>query len=165
MTSKTRKIGRPTKRTVALDEALLKWVSEARTIRAFCREHKIDSATIYSWVNSDERLSQRLARARDVGALVLEDEIQSISDTPTDLEGSHDVGHRKLQIYAREKRLVWNNPGRYGSKVQVGGAVGLPPIEMTDIDRTKRIKQLLAKAGHELHELTDKPVLKIEDAG
>jgi len=147
-----KKIGRPTKRTAELDEALLQWVSEARTIRAFCREHKIAPASIYSWVNDDPSLSERLARAKECAAQMLEDEIMDIADTPTDLE--QDVNHRKLQCWAREKRLVWNNPGRYGSKVQLGGAADLPAIEMTDLERTKRIQQLLDKA---------KPVLQVEE--
>jgi len=91
--------------------------------------------------------------------MLLEDEILEIADTPTDLPS--DVNHRKLQVYVREKRLVWNNPARYGSKVQLGGAADLPPLEMSEIERTKRIKQLLAKAGHEL---TENPVLEVEEA-
>ena len=122
-----KKIGRPTKRTKKLDEELLLWVSEAKTIRSFCREKKIDSATIYSWLGQDALLSQRLAHARDVGALVLEDEIQAIADMPT--EHRDDVQHRKLQ------------------KVQLGGAVGLPPVQLSDVERATRIKQLLEKAG------------------
>ena len=146
------KIGRPTMRTVALDEALLIWVSEAKTIRAFCREHKISPASIYSWVSDDPSFSERLARAKECAAQMLEDEIMDIADTPTDLD--QDVHHRKLQCWAREKRLVWNNPGRYGSKVQLGGAADLPAIEMTDIDRAKRIRQLLDKA---------KPLIQVEE--
>lgn len=153
------KIGRPTKRTPELDDKLLEWVSEARTIRAFCREHNVSPASVYSWVKMDPVLSERLARARECAAMLLEDEILEIADTPTDLPS--DVNHRKLQVYAREKRLVWNNPARYGSKVQLGGATDLPPLEMSEIERTKRIKQLLAKAGHEL---ADKPVLEVEEA-
>jgi len=76
---------------------------------------------------------------------MLEDEIQEIADTPSGL--TDDVQHRKLQIYAREKRLVWNNPGRYGSKVQLGGAVGLPPVQLSDAERATRVKQLLDKAA------------------
>tara|TARA_R110000824_G_scaffold17278_6_gene70388 strand:- start:3166 stop:3648 length:483 start_codon:yes stop_codon:yes gene_type:complete len=156
-----KKIGRPTKRTKKLDEELLLWVSEAKTIRSFCREKKIDSATIYSWLGQDALLSQRLAHARDVGALVLEDEIQAIADMPT--EHRDDVQHRKLQIYAREKRLVWNNPGRYGSKVQLGGAVGLPPIQLSDVERATRIKQLLEKAGVPQLEVTIEPTQEKTD--
>ena len=147
----TKKIGRPTKRTKKLEEELLLWVAEGKTIRAFCREHDINSATIYNWTTVDALLSQRLARAREAGAMMIEDEIQAISDTPTGLPD--DVQHRKLQIYAREKRLVWNNPGRYGSKVQVGGAVGLPPVQLTDVERVTRIQQLLDKAEQNIKRL------------
>jgi len=141
----TKKIGRPTKRTKKLEEELLLWVSEGKTIRAFCREHKINSATIYNWTTSDARLSQRLACAREVGEMMIEGELQEIADTPTDHRD--DVAHRKLQCWAREKRLVWSNPGRYGSKTQIGGAVGLPPVQLTDTERMTRIQQLIDKAN------------------
>jgi len=42
---------------------------------------------------------------------------------------------------------VWSNPGRYGSKVAIGGAVGLPPVQLTDTERATRIQQLLDKAS------------------
>ena len=138
------KIGRPSKRTDKLDDELVAWIAEGKTIRAFCREHEVDSSTIYNWMTQDATLSLRVARAREAGAMMLEDEIQEIADTPSGL--ADDVQHRKLQIYAREKKLVWSNPGRYGSKVQLGGAVGLPPVQLSDVERATRIKQLLDKA-------------------
>lgn len=76
---------------------------------------------------------------------MIEDEIQEIADTPT--EHRDDVQHRKLQCWARHQRLIWSNPGRYGTKHQIGGAVGLPPVQLSDVERATRIKQLLDKAG------------------
>jgi len=142
------KIGRPTKRTRELDEELLLHIAEGKTLRAFCREHKLSPTTIYSWLTEDNSLSGRLSRARLAGAWMLEDELQEIADTPLDPDDPDgDVAHRKLQCWAREKRLVWNNPGRYGSKVAIGGAVGLPPVQLTDTERVTRIQQLLDKAS------------------
>ena len=138
------KIGRPSKRTAELEDALVAHVAEAKTIRAFCRDKGISSSTVYGWMGENLDLSERVARARKIGAFVLEDEIQDIADTPTDHRD--DVQHRKLRVYAREKRLAWNDPGRYGQKVQLGGAVGLPPVKFTDDERADRIKQLLDKA-------------------
>ena len=156
-----KKIGRPTKRTKQLEEELLLWVAEGKTIRAFCREYKFSSATIYNWTTVDRGLSERLARAREAGAMMIEDEIQAIADTPTDLRD--DVAHRKLQCWARHQRLIWSNPGRYGTKHQIGGAVGLPPIQLTDVERVTRIQQLLDKADVPRLEVTIEPTQEKTD--
>ena len=142
------KVGRPTKRTKELEEDLLLWVADGRTVRAFCREHKVSSATIYNWVTADRGLSMRLARAREAGEAMIEGEIMSIADTPMDpSDPDRDVAHRKLRIWARNQRLIWSNPGRYGTKHQIGGAVGLPPVQLSDTERATRIQQLLDKAA------------------
>jgi len=83
---------------------------------------------------------------------MIEDEIQEIADTPTDLRD--DVAHRKLQCWARHQRLIWSNPGRYGTKHQIGGAVGLPPIQLSDVERATRIQQLIDKANGEQPRIT-----------
>lgn len=161
-----KKNGRPTKRTKKLDEELLLWVAEGKTIRAFCRDKKISSATLYTWVTSDRQLSERLGRAREAGALMIEDEIMHIADQ-RDRTDADDVQHRKLQIYAREKRLAWNNPSKYGTKVGIGGAQGLPPV-LTETERVLRLGQLLKKAGIEMLpvkqlELVDAPAEELTD--
>lgn len=98
---------------------------------------------MYQWIDEDADLAERVARARVARQHLLEDEIQEIADTPSSHED--DVQHRKLQIYAREKWLQWNNPNRYNPKVGIGGAEGMPPL-LDETERLQRVTQLMLKA-------------------
>jgi hypothetical protein len=136
---------RPTKKTDALIDRLIEWIESGKTLRTFARSEGINASTIYDWRDEDPALAQRLARARERAAESLEDEILEICDTSS--QHPDDVQHRKLQVWGREKRLVWNNPARYGSKTQIGGAADLPPVNiMTDEQRLARINEMLEAA-------------------
>lgn len=139
-----KKTGRPTKRTPELIDHLLLWLADGKTLRAWCREQVIHQSTVYDWIEADEDLSRRVVRAKERGALAIEDEMMEIADTPSTHED--DVQHRKVQLWAREKRLAWNNPAKYGMKTQIGGAADLPPVQLSEDERVARIQQLLAIA-------------------
>lgn len=156
VTKKTMKkpTGRPTKRSVALVDQMIEWLADGKTLSTFCRRHKISRTTVRNWCIADPLLSDRLARARRDGEEAIEDEIQDIADTRT--ADDDDVSHRKLQIYAREKRLVWSNVAKYGQKTQVGGAHDLPPLELSNAERISRMQKLLEVARQRrLKETTD----------
>lgn len=144
--AKPAKIGRPSIRTERLIDQLCKHLAEGKTLRAFCRlPGKPTWRTLYNWSEKDLTLSARLARAREIGTQMLEDEVVAIADGAK--PDSDDVARCKLRIYAREKVLAWFNPGKYGAKVGIGGASGLPPLALTDTERLVRLEQLLRKAG------------------
>jgi hypothetical protein len=144
------KIGRPTKRTKKLIDDLLEHVASGLTVRSFLMDRKIASSTFYSWVDADHRLSVQLARAKEIGCMTIEDEMMQIADS-RDATDADDVQHRKVRLWMREKRLIWNNPERYGanSRVQVGGSVK-HLVQLSDTERVVRIKQLLTKAQVEV---------------
>lgn len=158
--------GRQLMRSKKLDDELIETIANGETIRHFCREKKLSPQTVYSWLKEDKDLFGRVAHARELGALQHEDEIMEIADR-RDRTDADDVQHRKLQIYAREKRLAWNNPSKYGTKVGIGGAQGLPPV-LTETERVLRLGQLLKKAGIEMLpvkqlELVDAPAEELTD--
>lgn len=86
--------------------------------------------TVYNWIEENEDLSLRFARARDFGFDEIAEDCLRIADTPmegeevtTDNEGKITtktgdmLGHRKLMIETRLKLLSkWSK--RYGDKVQ-----------------------------------------------
>jgi hypothetical protein len=60
----------------------------------------------------------------------------------------------------REKLLVWHDRARYGAKQQIDQKVEhTHKVEMTELERATRVKQLLEKAGVEI---VDKPQLAVE---
>jgi hypothetical protein len=94
---------------------------------------------VYEWLARDDSLSLRVARAREAGFDALAEEALDIANTQhmgrkkvfSSGAGEDDdsvtvteedaLGHRKLQIETRLKLLACWNPGKYGSKVAVGG--------------------------------------------
>ncbi len=138
--------GRPTLRNdESVVSSLCEHLEEGGSIVGWCRESGVGRRTVLNWMHDDKKLSARIARARERGAELLEDEIQDIADNPSMHES--DVSHRKLMIWAREKRLIWNDPAKYGTKVGIGGASGLPALDgQTDAERVERLKEILSGA-------------------
>lgn len=143
-----RKPGRPTKRTPELIDELIAHIRAGHTISSFCRknEGRCSRTRIVDWMANDPALRERVEAAKADACIMIEDEIAEIADTPTAHE--NDVQHRRLQIFAREKRLIWNRPHKYGSKMQIGGAPDLPPLgeAMTADEKARRVAELLERA-------------------
>ena len=83
MADEPKKRGRPqSKPDQKIMDALIDHVSEGKTIRAFCRQKGMPCyGTIYSWRSKDEKFAERLARAREIGADAIAEEILEIIDT------------------------------------------------------------------------------------
>lgn len=119
-----------TLRTPEIVDDVIARISKGETLAAICRTPGYPATrTFYDWVEVDEELSARFARARKVGFDAIADETIAIADTPpayTQTEGgmridAADIQHRKLQIETRLKLLAKWDPKRYGDKVQVDG--------------------------------------------
>jgi hypothetical protein len=153
-----KKMGRPTVRTPEIVEALLDHLEQGKHVPEFCREHGVSRRSISRWQAADPELSAQIARAREAGTEVLEEEYARVTSEPelvvnvgTEAEPkwvavSDDVQHRKLKAHGLENRMKWNNVKRYGDKMQVGGAADLPPVQMSDAERVARARALIEQA-------------------
>ena len=119
-------------------------LSKGEPLAQICRDvHMPDRTVVYDWANENESISQRIARAREIGFDAIADDCLSISDTPLvgteekvtpaiknqqgdvvvpesiELKRGDMLGHRKLQIETRLKLLAKWDPKRYGDKQQV----------------------------------------------
>jgi hypothetical protein len=131
------KLGRPPE-PVPADVAadVLHWLAQGKTLRSYCRQPgKPSYRTIYDWLDKDEELSSRFARARDLGEEIIAQECLDISDDDSkDVSGELQmpnnvaVNRAKLRIETRLKLLAIWNPKKYGAKSQteVTGADGGP---------------------------------------
>jgi len=138
---------------------LLRWLEEGKTLSKFCVKHQIGRRTVYDWMKRDPNLAARVTQARQLGCIAIEDEMRDIADS-RDKSDPDDVQHRKLQLWMREKLLVWHDRARYGAKQQIDQKVEhTHKVEMTELERATRVKQLLEKAGVEI---VDKPQLAVE---
>ena len=131
MADEPKKRGRPqTKPDQKIMDALIEHVSEGNTIRAFCEEEGMPSfKTIYNWRSKDEEFATRLARAREIGADAISEEVLKIADTePEFAEQWSETGGskrrdaafiqwKKLQIETRLNLLkVWF-PQKFGAHI------------------------------------------------
>lgn len=106
---------------------ILARLSEGEPLAAICRTPGYPHpSTVRDWVNADEDLSRRFARARADGFDAIAEEALDIADgdpgtTPTGTVDGAEVMNRKLRIETRLKLLAKWDPKRYGDKVQVDG--------------------------------------------
>lgn len=105
-------------------------------------------STFRDWVNGDDELTRRFARARADGFDAIAEQALEIADTPVDgviekLEPNEAgeltvverrredmLGHRKLQVETRLKLLAKWDPKRYGERQRVehSGNIGLEAL-------------------------------------
>ncbi len=137
---------------------LLLHLEDGRTLSTFCVERKLGRRTVYDWMKRDPNLAARVEQARRLGCLAIEDEMREIADS-RDKSDPDDVQHRKLQLWMREKLLVWHDRARYGAKQQIEQRIEHTTRALSDIERAVRVKQLLEKAGFEI---VDKPQVVVE---
>ena len=146
------------KQTTEVLEKILDRISEGEPLRVICRDEDMPSwRSFYEWMEKDEDLAARFARARIEGFDAIAEEALKIADTPMlgvvkrekpdGVEVTHEdmLGHRKLQVDTRLKLLAKWDPKRYGDKIALGGAEDLPPINTQgDADLDARIAALMA---------------------
>ena len=142
MTEKN-KGGRPPQ-SVPLDKAdsLVEWISGGQMLAAWCREYNIGVTTVYDWMYKDPEFSDRVARARELGADSIADQSLGIVDEEPErgADGKVDPGwvqHQKLKAEHRLKLITKINPRKWGDshKVEHSGSIG--------------IEQMIASAGEE----------------
>jgi len=156
-------------RTVITNAVLnecLEHVACGGTVRRFCIEKGIKSPRlVYERLLRDPDFSGQLARAREISCMVIEDEMQDIADSPvlieTIVDGKKvevvhpdDVQHRKLQLWQREKRLIWNNRERYGQQKQIEHKGTIEHVALSDQERQIALKKLLGAPPTKQIEIT-----------
>lgn len=135
--------GRPPGRVKITDKLmqdLFGWISEGKTISAFCRERDVSRTQVHIRMQ-EPGFAEQIACVREQGEEAIIEEMMGIADGGD--EG--DVQHRKLQLWMREKRLMWMNPAKYAAKKHIEKTT-THKLQLSDQERELRIKQLLAKA-------------------
>lgn len=156
MSREVKKPGRPSKYSNTLAETICARIMDGESLRAVCRDEEMPSRmTVLRWVASNEAFRDQYARACEIRADLLFDEMFEIADDATNdymLQASKDAGDEdgvslkagfnsenvqrsRLRIDTRKWALSKMNPKKYGDKIQHAGADGEGPIVISWLDK------------------------------
>jgi hypothetical protein len=129
-----KKMGRPSKYTPELAAEICERLSNGEPLRQICRDNHMPAWTaVYAWSAKDPELSERIARAREMGFDAIAEETLIIADTPewgltetvspngASVTKADMLGHRKLRIETRLKLLSKWDPKKYGDRLALAG--------------------------------------------
>lgn len=134
-------VGRPSKYSEALaDKICLRIMMSTEGLHSICKDDGMPCpATAFNWLNEHKEFLDKYARAKEIQAELLADEIISIADTTiegtktkvtdrgTEIITGDMIEHRRLQVDARKWKASKLYPKRFGDKLDVtskDGAIG-----------------------------------------
>lgn len=134
-TKEVKKAGRPKLQVKSIEDSLIDWISEGKTLRTFCRKYKIDRKLVYKWIEEKPAFAVRYNIARQIGCDQIAEQILEIVDVPqytettttqklkdgtvvNKVERTDNWQSRRLQAEYRMKVLAKFYPEKYGDKNQ-----------------------------------------------
>lgn len=114
-------------------DAICELLADGKSLRAICADDAMPStSTVCKWLNRSEAFAEQYARARELQADALFDDILDIADKGH--KALDTTEERRLQIDAR-KWMAGKLKGKYSDKVKhIGGDDGDAPIAFTGFD-------------------------------
>lgn len=123
-------MGRPDEFSREIGDRICQLIAEGVSVRKICEEDEMPNAsTVFRWLGVHDEFSKQYARAKEVGAEKMADEIMAIADQ----EGT-DVQRDKLRVDTRKWLLAKLQPKKYGDKTQteISGPDG-GPVKVQDV--------------------------------
>jgi hypothetical protein len=114
-------------------DAICDALADGRSLRSICRDDGMPStSTVCKWLAKNADFAEQYARARELQADALFDDVLDIADKG--LKALETPEDRRIQIDAR-KWMAGKLKGKYSDKVKhVGGDDGDSPIAFTGFD-------------------------------
>lgn len=124
------KEGRPTKKTAKLLAEICAKLAEGKSTRLVCTEVGISQRVLWNWLANDEEFMRQYARAKEIGAELLFEEMLDIADDGSNdwmerndkdnagyqFNGEH-VNRSRLRVDARKWYLSKLVPKKYGERL------------------------------------------------
>ena len=135
-------MGRPSNYSQEIVSAICERLANGESLRKICADDDMPAiSAVFQWLSLHKEFAEQYARAREVQADTLFDEILEIADngqndTYTDENGNirtdQDVIARsRLRVDSRKWMAGKLRPKVYGDKLALGGADDLPPINQS----------------------------------
>lgn len=116
-------MGRPIQfKSVDYIDEICEWIASGKFLTSYCAQEGKPSYTVVNrWIDQDEDISAKVARARLKGADSLVDQVIEIVDSEPDRDDNNkiDPGYiawKKNQAWARFEAAKKINPQKYGDK-------------------------------------------------
>lgn len=138
--------GRPTDYSLELADAICERLSGGESLRTICEDEGMpNKATVFRWLAKHDDFATIYARAREVQAEVLADELVEIADDGTNdwmerknsdgenigwQENGEALRRSQLRISTRQWIAERMLPKKYGNKQQLTGADGQSPVQV-----------------------------------
>jgi hypothetical protein len=116
---------RPSDYTEEAAASLLEWITDGKSLRAWCRQASVSPMTVYQWMARERGFADRYARAYDNRADTLADEILDIADEVAGSDSIAAVAAAKLRVEARKWVAAKLKPQKWGDRqlVETSGSV------------------------------------------
>lgn len=125
--------------TQEIADAICERLSQGDSLRSICEAEDMPAcSSVFKWLTQQPAFAEQYARAREAQADHMAEEILQIADdgrndtyqTDNGEAVNHDVIARsRLRVDARKWLASKMAPKKYGDKLAVGGAEGLPPVK------------------------------------
>lgn len=117
--------GRPTIYSPELAAEICRRLAEGMSLRSVCKADDMpDASSVFLWIQVHEEFSKQYARAKEESADAMSEDMLEIADNE-----AGDVQRDKLKIDTRKWLASKLKPKKYGDKLGIGGADGLPPVQ------------------------------------
>ena len=131
-------LGRPTKRNPKREKIILEGVAKGKSLRKVCKEAGIETTTFLDWVRKDDSFALQYARAKEIAAELMADEILEIADDTSQdelfveqedasgksakrVQNSEFINRSRLRVDSRKWLLSKLLPKKYGDKLELSG--------------------------------------------
>ena len=129
--------GRKSEYTDAIAQGICERIAEGQSLRAICRDEDMpDRATVLRWLDAHDEFAAKYARAREVQADLLFEDMQEVADSGS----PEDTQRARLRVMTMQWRASKLAPKKYGEKIQTehSGSVTVRHEDMSD-DELARI--------------------------
>ena len=114
-------------------DAICTHVESGESLRSWSIKNNLPNRSVNDWIEADVERAAHYARAREDRADAVFDSLDDVSDEAVRAENSVQVAGLRLKADNIKWKLARMNAKKYGEKIAVGGAEGLPPVQITEI--------------------------------
>lgn len=137
--TKKNKGGRPSDYMPEVAEDICKLLMEGESLRSICKRPGMPAiSTVMVWLQRYEEFMEQYARAREIQAEILAEDIISLADSA--IADGAAVAKARLQVDARKWYASKMAPKRYGDRIQHDQKITI--TDFTDDEIDKRIREL-----------------------